>query len=196
MSGGDNDFESLMEESLKAPRTGDVLVGRVLLVTRDSVIIDINYKCEGQVPLAEFLDADGNVSVKEGDEVDVYFEGTETENGTVLLSHAKAEKFKVWRELEKAFQSELAVEGVVLESDPPRRLVYTWVIRYDAAFAHETSRVTWLIEPRGSSVCQLTLTHDVTHAPLTAPHVTGGWPFILSGIKTLLETGEPLVITP
>jgi len=44
-----------MEESLKAPRPGDVLVGRVLLITRDSVIIDINYKCEGQVPLEEFL---------------------------------------------------------------------------------------------------------------------------------------------
>src|ERR1022692_3412685 len=114
MSGGDNDFESLMEESLKAPRSGDVLVGRVLLVTRDSVIIDINYKCEGQVPLAEFLDHEGNVTVKEGDEVDVYFEGNETENGTVLLSHAKAEKFKVWRELERAFLAETPVEGVVL----------------------------------------------------------------------------------
>jgi len=44
----------------------------------------------------------------------VYFEGTETENGTVMLSHAKAEKFKVWRELDKAFQSETPVEGVVL----------------------------------------------------------------------------------
>src|ERR1700680_1242317 len=114
MSGGDNDFESLMEESLKAPRSGDVLVGRVLLVTRDSVIIDINYKCEGQVPLAEFLDHDGNVAVKEGDEVDVFFEGTETENGTVMLSHAKAEKFKVWRELEQAFQNETPVEGIIL----------------------------------------------------------------------------------
>jgi small subunit ribosomal protein S1 len=114
MSGGENDFESLMEESLKAPRPGDVLVGRVLLITRDSVIIDINYKCEGQVPLAEFLDHEGHPSVKEGDEVDVYFEGTETENGTVMLSHAKAEKFKVWRELDKAFQAETPVEGVVL----------------------------------------------------------------------------------
>jgi len=114
LSGGDSEFESLMEESLKAPRPGDVLVGRVLLVTRDSVIVDINYKCEGQVPLAELLDADGKVTVKEGDEVDVYFEGTETENGTVMLSHAKAEKFKVWRELERAFQSETPVEGVVL----------------------------------------------------------------------------------
>src|SRR5260370_229024 len=102
MSGGENDFESLMEESLKAPRTGDVLVGRVLLITRDSVIIDINYKCEGQVPLAEFLDHEGHPTVKEGDEVDVYVEGTETENGTVMLSHAKAEKYKVWRELDRA----------------------------------------------------------------------------------------------
>src|SRR5579885_1386097 len=112
--GGENDFESLMEESLKAPRPGDVLVGRVMLITRDNVIIDINYKCEGQAPLTEFLDANGNPTVKEGDEVDVYFEGTETENGTVMLSHAKAEKFKVWRELERAFQNETPVEGVIL----------------------------------------------------------------------------------
>src|SRR5262249_56649028 len=81
---------------------------------RDQVIIDINYKCEGQVPLAEFLDGSGNPTVKEGDEVDVYFEGTETENGTVMLSHAKAEKFKIWRELDRAFQTETPVEGVVL----------------------------------------------------------------------------------
>jgi small subunit ribosomal protein S1 len=113
-NGGTNDFESLMEQSLRAPRTGDVLSGTVLLITRDNVIIDINYKCEGQVPLAEFLDHDGNVAIKEGDEVDVFFEGTETENGTVMLSHAKAEKFKVWRELEQAFQNESAVEGVIL----------------------------------------------------------------------------------
>jgi len=112
--GGSNDFESLMEQTLHAPRTGDVLVGTVLQVGRDSVIVDINYKCEGQVPLAEFLDHEGNVVVKEGDEVDVYFEGTETDNGTVMLSHAKAEKFKVWRELEQAFQSETPVEGVIL----------------------------------------------------------------------------------
>ena len=113
-NGGTNDFESLMEQSLRAPRSGDVLTGTVLLITRDNVIIDINYKCEGQVPLAEFLDHDGNVMVKEGDEVDVFFEGTETDNGTVMLSHAKAEKFKVWRELEQAFQNETPVEGVIL----------------------------------------------------------------------------------
>jgi small subunit ribosomal protein S1 len=103
-----------MEKSLNAPRPGDVLTGRVLLITRDYVIVDINYKCEGQVPLAEFIDPDGNVAVNEGDEIDVYFDGTETENGTVMLSRAKAEKFKIWRELERAFQTDTAVEGVVL----------------------------------------------------------------------------------
>jgi len=113
-NGGTNDFESLMEQSLHAPRAGDVLTGTVLLITRDNVIIDINYKCEGQVPLVEFLDHEGKIMVKEGDEVDVYFEGTETENGTVMLSHAKAEKFKIWRELERAFQNETPVEGVIL----------------------------------------------------------------------------------
>jgi len=113
-NGGTNDFESLMEQSLRSPRPGDVLAGTVLLITRDNVIIDINYKCEGQVPLAEFLDHEGKVAIKEGDEVDVYFEGTETENGTVMLSHAKAEKYKVWRELERAFQEETPVEGMIL----------------------------------------------------------------------------------
>ncbi len=112
-NGGDDEFEALIEQSLNAPRPGDVLTGRVLLVTRDSVIVDINYKCEGQAPLAEFLDSDGHVVVKEGDEIDVYFDGTETENGTVMLSRAKAEKFKIWRELEKAFQTDTPVEGVV-----------------------------------------------------------------------------------
>jgi small subunit ribosomal protein S1 len=103
-----------MEKSLNAPRQGDVLTGRVLLITRDYVIVDINYKCEGQVPLAEFIDPEGNVGVNEGDEIDVYFDGTETDNGTVMLSRAKAEKFKIWRELERAFQTDMPVEGVVL----------------------------------------------------------------------------------
>ena len=103
-----------MEKSLNAPRPGDVLTGRVLLIARDYVIVDINYKCEGQVPLAEFIDPDGNVAVNEGDEIDVFFDGTETDNGTVMLSRAKAEKFKIWRELERAFQTDTPVEGVVL----------------------------------------------------------------------------------
>ena len=83
------------------------------------------------------------------------------------------------------------VEGTVLESDPPRRLVMTWHILYDPELSTELSRVTYLIEKKGE-VCKLTATHDLSEAPRTAPHVQGGWPLILSGLKTLLETGDSM----
>jgi uncharacterized protein YndB with AHSA1/START domain/DNA-binding transcriptional ArsR family regulator len=86
-----------------------------------------------------------------------------------------------------------AVTGEVVEADPPRRLVHTWTIRYDPSLAHETSRVTWEIEPRGNA-CKLTATHELAGAPGTATSVRGGWPLVLSGLKTLLETGEPLEV--
>ncbi|SRR5579875_1202340 len=112
--GQDDEFRSLLESSLSAPRIGDVLTGRVIQITRDRVVVDIGYKCEGQAPLSEFLDLEGNVTVNEGDEVDVYFEGIDAESGTVLLSRAKAEKLRIWRELERAYLTETPVEGVVL----------------------------------------------------------------------------------
>ena len=84
------------------------------------------------------------------------------------------------------------VEGTVVESDPPRRLVITWHILYDAELSKEQSRVTYLIEPRGA-VCKLSVTHDVSEAPKTAGHVgTDGWTVVLSNLKTFLETGEAL----
>jgi len=84
------------------------------------------------------------------------------------------------------------VEGTVLEADPPRRLVITWHILYDAELSKEQSRVTYLIEKRGE-VCKLTATHELAEAPKTAQHVSAdGWQLVLSGLKTLLETGEPM----
>ena len=84
------------------------------------------------------------------------------------------------------------VEGEVIESDPPRRLVITWHILYDAALSKELSRVSYLIEKHGES-CKLTVMHDCSEAPLTARHVSeNGWSWVLSNLKTFLETGEPL----
>lgn len=84
------------------------------------------------------------------------------------------------------------VEGQVLEVDPTRRLVHTWAVRYDAALAEETSKVTWLLEPRGENV-KLTVVHDLSQAPSTAKHVaTDGWSVVLSSLKSMLETGTPL----
>ena len=91
-------------------------------------------------------------------------------------------------------RTQLWVDGEVLESDPPRRLQHTWRALYDEETAKEPhSRVTWEIEPADGGVTKLTVTHDRLDAsPKTASNVAGGWSYILSGLKTLLETGEPL----
>jgi uncharacterized protein YndB with AHSA1/START domain len=86
-------------------------------------------------------------------------------------------------------------DEAVIEADPPRRLVHGWRSLYDPELAQEpASRVTWEIEPREQGVCQLTVTHDrLEQSAKTASSVAGaGWMFVLSGLKTLLETGEPL----
>jgi uncharacterized protein YndB with AHSA1/START domain len=86
-------------------------------------------------------------------------------------------------------------DGPVLEFDPPRRLVHEWRSLYDEDLAAEQpSRITWEIEPQEGGYCKLTVTHDrLEGAPKTAASVSGpGWMFVLSGLKTLLETGEPL----
>jgi uncharacterized protein YndB with AHSA1/START domain/DNA-binding transcriptional ArsR family regulator len=87
-------------------------------------------------------------------------------------------------------------ESAVGEFDPPRRLVHGWRSMYDPEMAAESeSRVTWEIEPGDGGLCLLTVTHDqLEDAPKTAASVSGaGWMFVLSGLKTLLETGSPLV---
>jgi uncharacterized protein YndB with AHSA1/START domain len=85
-------------------------------------------------------------------------------------------------------------DEAVLEYDPPRRLVQEWLSRYDPELAdEEPSRVTWEIEPQDGGVCKLTVIHDrLEGAPKTAESVAGGWMFVLSGLKTVVETGSPL----
>jgi uncharacterized protein YndB with AHSA1/START domain len=86
------------------------------------------------------------------------------------------------------------VDGEVLESDPPRLLKHTWRALYDPETASEPfSRVTWEIETQEGGVTKLTVVHDqLEAAPKSAESVAGGWSYVLSGLKTLLETGEPL----
>ena len=97
----------------------------------------------------------------------------------------------------KAADGKLMLDGKVLEVVPRKKLVTTFSAVHDAGMAKDRpSRVTWEIEPRGE-VCKLTLTHDdfdgITD---TYKQVGPGWNPVLSGLKTLLETGQPLVIAP
>jgi uncharacterized protein YndB with AHSA1/START domain len=89
--------------------------------------------------------------------------------------------------------------GEVLDCDPPHRLVQTWHPVWDPQSAAEApTRLTYQIDEQPGGVCRLTVTHDVSGAPLTAAMVSGevenaggGWPFVVSDLKTLLETGRP-----
>jgi uncharacterized protein YndB with AHSA1/START domain len=91
-------------------------------------------------------------------------------------------------------RSEKLVDGEVLEASPPSKLVTTWRALYDPETAKEPhSRVSWEIEPAGEGIVQLTVVHDgLEGAPKTAENVAGGWSYVLSGLKTVLETGRPL----
>jgi uncharacterized protein YndB with AHSA1/START domain len=86
-------------------------------------------------------------------------------------------------------------DDIVLDADPPYRLVISYRGLYDPDLAAEpASRVSWQIEPDQNGATLLTVVHDhLEHAPRTAGRVAGtGWMRVLSGLKTLLETGEPL----
>ena len=85
----------------------------------------------------------------------------------------------------------LLAEGEILEVDPPHRLVQTMVSMWNDEVKQEGStRITWEIEPVGDS-CHLTVTHDQLRDGANA-QIYGGWPMILSGLKTWLETGDVL----
>jgi len=112
--GGTDDFRRLFEESLRAVKPGEVVRGRVVSVGRDQVTVDIGYKSEGQISINEFTTRDGEVTVKEGDEIDVFFDADEGEHGGIVLSRSKAEQAKVWRDIEDAFQNNGTIDGVIV----------------------------------------------------------------------------------
>jgi small subunit ribosomal protein S1 len=103
----DNSFRNIAE--------GEVVKGTVLKVTPSEVIVDVGYKSEGIIPVDEFVDENGQISVQPGDTVDVLLERTEDREGYVVLSREKAEKMKIWDEVEKAYAEKKVVIGRVIE---------------------------------------------------------------------------------
>jgi uncharacterized protein YndB with AHSA1/START domain len=89
----------------------------------------------------------------------------------------------------------LAIDGELVAAEPEHRLVHTWQFSYDPTVAAEGyGTVTWELEPAGDA-CRMTTTHELPDgAESSVEHATSGWPMILSQLKTLVETGRPLVL--
>ena len=106
---------AMYEGSFRNISEGEVIKGTILRVSSSEVIVDVGYKSEGIIALSEFIDEKGEVTVQSGDTVDVLLERTEDRNGHIVLSREKAEKMKIWDEVEKAYTDRKVVIGHVIE---------------------------------------------------------------------------------
>ena len=105
----------IYDTSFRNIAEGEVVKGTVLKVTASEVVVDVGYKSEGIIAASEFLDEAGEMTVQAGDLVDVLLERTEDREGYVVLSREKAEKMKIWDEVEKAYAERKVVIGRVIE---------------------------------------------------------------------------------
>ena len=126
-------------------------------------------------------------AITSGEQTRRYFHGTRIESkwrvGAAVIYHSSR-------------AGNIAVDGEVRHVERTRRLSYTWNVRYDPERSGEApSLVTWKIEPVGDT-CRLTLTHQFSEPSKTFREVKSGWNAILSSLKSLLETGEPLARCP
>ena len=106
---------ALYDESMRNLKEGDIVQGRVIEINPNSVVVDVGYKSEGLVPVEEFTSFDGDLTVEIGDEVEVLLEKTEDKEGHVLLSKRKAERLRVWADVEKSYQAGETIQGRVID---------------------------------------------------------------------------------
>src|ERR1700722_7726323 len=101
---GAEDYEHLLDDysHFVPPAENELLHGRVLKVTAKDVIVDFAYKSEGIVPIEQFRNASGEITVKKGDTIDVMVDhSAERVEGYVTLSHDKAARLRIWEDLER-----------------------------------------------------------------------------------------------
>jgi small subunit ribosomal protein S1 len=112
---GYEEMVSLYDESMRHLSEGQIVTGRVIAINPNHVVVDVGYKSEGLIPVAEFIDFEGNLSVEVGDDVEVLLERTEDAEGHVLLSKQKAERMKVWSDIEKSYKAGDIIHGRVID---------------------------------------------------------------------------------
>lgn len=109
-----NEFMEMFEESLKGMREGELVKGEVVQIDGEFVLVDIGYKSEGRIHINEFQNAQGRLTIKVGDKVDVVLVRKENTEGGVILSREKAHRVKIWDDIEEAFKKENTIRGKVI----------------------------------------------------------------------------------
>lgn len=110
----DMGFKELYEQSLNQLKYGDIAQGKVVQVTSDIVMVDVGWKTEGFIPIKELKDAQGNVTVAVGDDIEVFIDKRDSE-GNLVLSREKAAKLKVWDDIKNISENNLTLKGTVVE---------------------------------------------------------------------------------
>ena len=108
-------FIGLYDQSMRNLAEGEIVKGRVVTITNNSVVIDVGYKSEGLIPVAEFFNEEGKLAVAVGDDVEVLLEKTEDLEGHILLSYAKAARMRVWTDVENSFKEGRIIKGRVID---------------------------------------------------------------------------------
>lgn len=107
------DFEQQVTESLEKINEQNIVEGNVTKITKDFVTVDFGYKSEGQIPVQEFYNSDGELTVEVGDSTEIYLERFEDEAGQVVVSKEKAKKLRVWEEVGKVYSEDGIVSGTI-----------------------------------------------------------------------------------
>ena len=107
-------FMELYETSLKSIQEGELVSGEIVMIGKEFVLVDIGYKSEGQIRINEFIDADGQLTAKVGDKVDVLLERREDEDGRIILSKEKAAKIKIWDEIKEIYEKDGTISGKIV----------------------------------------------------------------------------------
>jgi len=109
-----HDFMELFEENLKSIREGKVVKGEIVQIDKEFVLVDIGYKSEGQIRIAEFTNPRGGLTARVGDEVDVVLVRKEDKSGRIILSKEKAAKVKLWDKIEESFRKQNTIKGRII----------------------------------------------------------------------------------
>ena len=106
-------MEKMYKDTFKRCAEGEVVIGKIIYISKDYVLVDIGYKSEGQIKIHEFMDEEGNLTAVLNDDVEVMVEQWDEDEERLILSKEKAAKVKVWEAIKELFDEDKVVNGVI-----------------------------------------------------------------------------------